>query len=151
MRAVADALIDSNVVVALVAEDHEHHEASLAFFLAGASRRLAVAAHSYAEAFATLTRHSGGGAFRWQPGDAWRALEAVAAATVLIGLSAAQTLDTVRSYAEAGGVGARLYDRLIGQTAVQHGIARIVTWNVGHMRDLFPNLEVCNPAVATRA
>lgn len=66
--------------------------------------------------------------------------------TVLVGLTAAQTFDAVRLYAQSGGVGARLYDRLIGQVAVVHGITTIVTWNTAHMRGLFPELIVGSPA-----
>jgi len=45
----------------------------------------------------------------------------------------------------SGGVGPRLYDRLIGEVALAHGIETIVTWNVGHMRTLFPALVVAAP------
>ena len=149
--AVADALLDSNVIIAMVAEEHEHHAASAALVPDGDRRRFAVAAHSYAEAYATLTRRSATAVFRWSAEDAWGTLESVAAATVLVGLSPAQTFDTVRRYAEDGGIGARLYDRLIGQVAVQYAIPRIITWNVGHMRGLFPSLDVRDPAAAAGA
>ena len=33
----------------------------------------------------------------------------------------------------------------IGQTALDNGLVRIVTWNVGHIRSLFPELEVVDP------
>ena len=147
---VPDALLDSNVIIAMVAGDHQHHAASAALLPDGHSGRFAVAAHSYAEAFATLTRRSASAVFRWSAEDAWGTLESVAAATALVGLSPAQTFDTVRSYAEDGGIGPRLHDRLIGQVAVQYAIPRIITWNVAHMRDLFPGLDVCDPAAAVR-
>lgn len=82
------------------------------------------------------------------PGKSWQVLESVAAVTTLVGLTPAQTFDTVRSYAQRGGIGPRLYDRLIGQVAVQCGITRIVTWNVSHLRDLFPEIEVLDPGNA---
>ena len=56
----------------------------------------------------------------------------------MIGLTPAQTFDTVRGYAADGGIGARLYDQMIGETAVVHGIPTIVTWNIGHMRAYSP-------------
>jgi predicted nucleic acid-binding protein len=151
VKPVADALLDSNVVIAMVAEAHEHHETSAALLADGADRRFAVAAHSYAEAFATLTRRTASAAFRWSAAEAWQTLESVASATTLVGLSPAQTFDTIRSYAESGGIGSRLYDRLIGQAAIHFGIARIVTWNVAHLRGLFPDLIVCDPAAAADA
>lgn len=146
--AVPKALLDSNVVIAMVAAAHEHHAASASLVRDRNSRHLAVAAHSYAEGFATLTRRSASGLFRWSAEDAWGTLESVAAVTTLVGLTPAQTFDTIRSYAEGAGIGARLYDRLIGQVAVQYGIPRIISWNVGHMRNLFPRLDILSPEEA---
>ncbi len=65
--------------------------------------------------------------------------------TSLIGLTASQTFDSIRIYAQGGGIGARLYDLLIGEAAIAHAIPRIVTWNVGHMRGLFPDLTIMTP------
>jgi len=50
------ALLDSNVVVAILAEAHEHHTASLALLAGPTPARFAVSARSYAEAYSTLTR-----------------------------------------------------------------------------------------------
>lgn len=140
-----DALLDSNVVIAMLVEAHEHHEPSLALLADGRNMQFAVAAHSYAEAYSTLTRRGEHAPFRFSPEEAWAALESVRAATALLGLTAPQTFDTIRSYSRTGGVGARLYDRLIGETAAVHGVPTIVTWNVGHMRSLFPALRVVAP------
>jgi predicted nucleic acid-binding protein len=142
----ADALLDSNVLIALLAEAHEHHTASLALFVDRRPFRFAVAAHSYAETYSTLTRRGGPAPFDFSAGEAWAALESVRAATDLVGLTPAQTFDAVRRYAGDGGIGPRLYDRLIGEAAVAHGVPRIVTWNVAHMRGLFPGLAVATPA-----
>jgi predicted nucleic acid-binding protein len=150
MKPVAEALLDSNVVIAAVAEAHEHHQASAALFELPGEARYAVGAHSYAEAYATLTRRSANAPFRWAPGHAWQALESVAAATRLVGLSPPQTLETIRLYATGGNIGARLYDSLIGRSAILHAIPRIITWNVAHMRALFPTLEVIDPAESVR-
>ncbi len=77
--------------------------------------------------------------------EAWAALESVRAVTALVGLTAPQSFEAVRGYAQGGGIGARLYDRLIGEAAVAHDIPMIVTWNVRHMRGLFPGLRVVAP------
>lgn len=146
MTAAPDGLLDSNVLIALLAEAHEHHGASIALFPDEGGLRFAVAAHSYAEAYSTLTRRGGPAPFGFASTEAWAALESVRAVTDLVGLTAAQTFDLVRRYAGDGGVGPHLYDRLIGEAAAMHGIARIVTWNVFHMRGLFPSLEVATPA-----
>jgi predicted nucleic acid-binding protein len=142
---VSTALLDSNVLIAIVAEVHEHHAASLDLLLPERRRSFAVAAHSYAEAFTTLTRRVEHSPFRFPPNEAWAALESVRAVTDLVGLTPAQVFETTRTYAESGGVGARLYDKLIGQAAVVNGIPTIVTWNVSHMRGLFPDLTVVTP------
>ena len=140
------ALLDSNVIIAALAEAHEHHEASTALFSRGRNDQLAVAAHSYAEAFGVLTRKGGNAPFAFGPQDAWSALESIRAMTTLVGLTPAQTFDAVRAYARTGGIGARLYDKLIGEAAVMNAIPTIVTWNRRHMRSLFPDFEVLTPA-----
>ena len=138
-------MLDSNVVVAILAEAHEHHEASLALLTCANPARFAVSAHSYAEAYGTLTRRGERAPFRFIAEEAWAALASLRASTGLVGLTPAQTFETVGAYAASGGIGPRLYDALIGRAAVVHGIPAIVTWNVGHMRGLFPDLDVLTP------
>jgi predicted nucleic acid-binding protein len=140
-----DALIDSNVLIAILAESHEHHRPSLGLLIDGRDLKFAIAAHSYAEAYNTLTHRGERAPFRFSPEEAWAALESVRAVTSLIGLTAPQTFDAIRSFAQGGGIGARLYDRLIGEAARTHAIPQIVTWNVGHMRSLFPDLAITTP------
>jgi len=140
-----DALIDSNVLIAMLAEAHEHHRPSLDLLADGQDAQFVIAAHSYAEAYNTLTRQGERAPFQFTSEEAWAALESVRAVTGLVGLTAAQTFDAIRRYAQGGGIGARLYDRLIGEAAVAHAIPQIVTWNVGHMRSLFPDLGVTTP------
>ncbi len=140
-----DALLDSNVLVAALAGTHEHHAPSLAVLDVSRPGDFAVAAHSYAEAFTALTRLGPRGQFRFAPEEAWGALARVEAATCLVGLTPERTLDAVRLYAAAGGIGARLYDHLIGRAAVLAGARAIVTWNTGHLRSLFPDMTVETP------
>ncbi len=139
------ALVDSNVVIAALVGAHEHHAPSLALFTRNDPSVFAIAAQSYAEAYCALTRRGEHAPFRFTSDEAWAALERLAAITTLAGLTPAQTFDTVRAYARSGGVGARLYDRLIGEVAVQNGLTIVVTWNTGHMRGLFPTLDVRTP------
>ncbi len=141
----ADALLDSNVLIAIVAEAHEHHASSLDLLIGDKRAEFAIAAHSYAEAFSTLTRRGEHGPFRFSSEEAWASLESVRAVTALVGLTAAQTFDATRSYAPGGGIGARLYDKLIGEAAVVHEIPFLITWNVGHMRGLFSTLTIVTP------
>jgi predicted nucleic acid-binding protein len=140
-----DALLDSNVLIATVVEAHQHHEPSLALLSRQSEFQFAVAAHSYAEAYSTLTRLGEHARFRRSSEDAGAALESVRAVTTLVGLTAPQTFDAVKSFSQAGGRGPRLYDRLIGEAAIVHNIPAILTWNVGHMQSLFPALRVATP------
>ena len=130
----------------MLVEEHEHHAPSLALLTDGGGNRYAVAAHSYAEAYSTLTRTGPHAPFQFTPQEAWDGLESVRATTAMIGLTASQTFEAIRGYAQSGGAGARLYDRLIGETAVAHDIPAIVTWNVRHVRGLFPGVRVVTPA-----
>lgn len=128
-----------------MAEAHEHHAASLALLTETGSERLAVSAHSYAEAYSTLTRRGDRAPFAFTAGEAWASLASLRAVTGLIGLTPAQTFNATSRYAASGGTGPRLYDALIAEAAVLHGIPGIVTWNTGHMRGLFPGLDVLTP------
>ncbi len=139
-------LVDTNVIVAALAEAHEHHAPSLALFDAGLD--LAVAAHCYAEAFTTLTRRGDHAPFRWPANEAWAALESVAAVTRLVGLSPAQGFAAVRDFAAAGHIGARIYDHLIARAALAAGATVLVTWNVGHFQGLVADaIDVRTPAM----
>ena len=144
-----EALLDSNVLIAALVVAHPHHAASVALFGPSGPHRFAVASHSFAETFSTLTRRGGRIGYAWPPEIAWRSLEPISAFVTLMGLTPAQTLDAIGAYAASGGVGPRLYDRLIGEVAVVHGFKRIVTWNVQHFRGLFPGLEIVTPAEVT--
>lgn len=144
-------LIDSNVVIASVAEAHEHHDASIALFSSFPVNSFAVAAHSYSEAYSVLTKRAQTSSFRWTAADAIAALESVAARCVLVGITHAQTFDAIRDFAAGGRLGPRLYDRLIGEAAVMNGIGCVITWNSSHMASLFPSLEVLNPGQFAKA
>lgn len=133
-------------MVAAVAEAHEHHLPSIALFAAEPPVKLAVAAHSYAEAYTTLTRRGDHAPFRWPPAEAWAALESVAAATRLVGLTPAQSFDAARDFAAAGHIGARIYDHLIARAAQAAGAGVLVTWNVGHFRGLDEGVDILTPA-----
>lgn len=138
-------LLDSNVVISALVEDHPDHGESRAVFETSVSTRFVVAAHSYAEAFTALTRRGKLALASWDADEAWAALEQIAAATQLVGLTPAQAFDAIRVYATAGGTGPRLYDHLIGTAALYAGADTIVTWNSSHMRSLFPELAVRTP------
>ena len=139
------ALLDSNVVIAILAGAHEHHAASLALITEGDAAAYAISAHSHAETYNTLTRRGDRAPFCFSATEAWAALESLRAITKLVGLTPSQTFDVVRTFANAGRIGPRLYDALIGEAAIVHDIPCIVSWNTRHMRALFPNVDVQTP------
>jgi predicted nucleic acid-binding protein len=139
------ALLDSNVVIASVAEAHEHHDPSIALFRSFPDESFAVAAHSYSEAYSILTRKAQSSPFKWAAADALAALESVAAKCALVGLTHAQMFDGIRNFAAGGGIGPRLYDKLIGDAAVHNGISCVITWNTSHFISLFPSVDVFTP------
>ena len=142
----ADALLDSNVIIASIAPIHPHHMQSLSRFGLVPRVSYAIAAQSFAEAYVTLTRKGAAFPFRLTSKEAWAALESLRARTGLVGLTPAQSLDTLRNYVARGGIGPRLYDALIGKTAVLHAVPTIISWNRTHMLGLFPALTISTPA-----
>ncbi len=144
-------LLDSNVIIAAAAADHEHHGASARLLNDFAPQTFAVASHSYAEAYSQLTRRSPRSLFGFPPADVIAVLESIAASSLLVGLTHGKTFDAIREFAAAGHVGPRLYDKLIGEAAVANGIERIITWNVGHFSSLFPQITVQEPTEISAA
>ena len=138
------ALIDTNVVVAALVLSHPHHNHSRDLLARLPINGLAVSAHTYAEAYAVLTRPAPA-PFHLTASRAWTMLESLASVTQLIGLTHAQTFFAIRQFAGAGLLGSMIYDRLIGEAAVLAGLNAIVTWNVRHMAALFPDLNVTDP------
>lgn len=139
------ALFDTNVILAMVVEGHAHHDASVRSFEAVAPPGVALAAHSLAEAYTTLTRALPRG-FGASPQAAMATLDRLLSETTLLGLSPSQTMAAIRAFARIEGRGPRLYDRLIGEVAAVHGIGTIVTWNTRHLAPLFPGLRVRTPS-----
>ena len=137
-------LIDTNVLVAAAVRQHPHHTPSLRLLEHG--RALSVVSHSVTETYNTLTRRSFGRGYAYAPGLAIAALETVLVGIEQLALTADETLVAIRRFAGVGGVGPRLYDALIGEVARVNGFETIATWNVGHMRALFPDLRVATPA-----
>jgi uncharacterized protein with PIN domain len=99
----AAALLDSNVIIAIVAEAHEHHATSLALVTEGDAANYAVSARSYAEAYSTLTCRGDQAGFHFGTANVSAALASLRAITKRIGLTPAQTFDVVRAFGvEAG-------------------------------------------------
>ena len=139
-------LVDGNVIVAALIDEHIHNEPSAAFIAGAARHATIIAAHSIAESYVTMTRQRTG--FALAPAEARDVLDDVAERFTIVALSAVQTLDAVRRFSALGS-GPRLYDYLIGATGVRFGADTIVTWNPRHFIPPFPSLRIVTPAEAT--
>lgn len=137
-------LVDSNVLVAAISFTHINHREALAFLNADDLPPLLAAAHSHAETFVSLTRRGGPGPIAIDPEVAQAAIVDLARTIQTVAMSAIQTVEAVERYARIG-IGARLYDYLIGRTGLLYGAKAIVTFNTGHMRTLFPTMQVLTP------
>lgn len=110
-----DVLVDTSVAVALVVADHEHHASVTR---AVGRRRLGLAGHAAFETFSVLTRLPSPA--RREPGVVARILEAGFPATRFLGADDARKLyGRLASHGIAGGA---VYDALVGQVAVSHGL-----------------------------
>lgn len=137
-------LIDSNVIVASIVDHHASHTIAASFINAPQLPPLIVAAHSYAEAYVTMTRRGGPQPYALDQDRATAGLAAIRAVSALVAMTAEETFDAIGRFAQIG-IGARLYDYLIGRTGLLHGAQAIVTFNTGHMRALFPQVAVHTP------
>lgn len=106
-------LLDTSVAIALLVQDHAHHEST---FAALADRRLGLAGHAAFETFSVLTRLPSSS--RLAPGAAQRLLTAnFPHSRFLSDERSASLLATMADYGIAGG---SVYDALVGATALEH-------------------------------
>lgn len=137
-------LIDTNVVVAAVYDLHVHHSEAIPLFTAADPIPMMLAAHSLAESFVTLTRQGIAKPVGWSGPEARATLAGFREAVTIVAMTPEQTINAIERFADIG-IGARLYDYLIGRTGLLYGAEAIVTFNTGHMRALFPGVAVVTP------
>jgi predicted nucleic acid-binding protein len=137
-------LIDSNVLVAALDQDHVHFAPS-ALLIERVRHSAVIATHSLAEAYNHLTRERPIGPVA-SPALVTTAVRTLAAASICRALNHDETVTAIDSFAKQGGRGARLYDYLIGQVAILEQVDALATWNVRHFTALFPTLRVLTPA-----
>jgi len=111
-----DVLVDTSVAVPLVVADHEHHAAVTRRL---ARRRLGLAGHAAFETFSVLTRLPS--PLRREPAVVEQILRTGFPATCFLGADDARAL--LRRLAAFGIAGGAVYDALVGQVAVSHGLA----------------------------
>lgn len=134
------ALVDTNVLVAAAVVDHPHRGPALAVL--ERPSHYSVSAHSLLELYNTLTKPRGYG---WSPDRAWVVVRQMGAVFDVLVLTATEQLEAIDAFAHAGGIGAGLYDYVIGRVAVHRGIDTIITLNSKHFVPLFPDLTILTP------
>jgi len=107
-------MLDTSAAIALLAEDHEAHAATLD---AIRGRRLGLAGHAWFETYSVLTRLPA--PLRRSPADAARLLAHDFPATGF--LAEAETAGLGAELARLGISGGAVYDALVGAAARQHG------------------------------
>jgi predicted nucleic acid-binding protein len=135
------ALLDSNVLVASLVEDHPGH--GDCFQLLSRGRDCATAAHVLSELYNTLTKPR---FYGWSSRQAAAAVSEFDRHLTVVGLDPATHVAAIGSFAALGGVGATVFDYLIGASARRAGLGQIVTFNVKHFTPYFPDLLVQTPA-----
>ncbi len=139
-------LIDSNVLIATATSDHIHNDPSARLLEAAGEQEFATSIHCLSEFYngTTRTRFNGGGALT--PRQALLALTAMEGAMEVLALSIADQRNALTRFGTLGGIGPRIYDFLIGEVALIHGVDTIITWNTRHFVPLFPSLRILTPA-----
>ena len=122
------AFFDTSVLIPVFLEDHEHHEASLAAFLAAEKKRACCAAHSLAEVYSALTRMPG--KHRLSGDQVLLFLQTIRERLAVIDLDAREYYSAIEEAAAAGIVGGAIYDALLARCALKAEAERIYTWNV---------------------
>lgn len=133
--------LDSNILIAACVPEHRDMEASLATL--EAAGRPIVSLHSLSETFNALTKPAPIG---WPPERAAKVVAQFAAELEVTTLSRDDHLSAISRFAASGGIGARLYDFLIGTTAQRAGCRTFVTLNSKHFIALFPDLTILTPS-----
>jgi predicted nucleic acid-binding protein len=119
---------DTSVLVPVFLEEHQHHERSLAVFVAADKRHSCCAAHSLAEVYATVTRLPG--KHRLSGEQALLFLDMIEEHLTVVSLEGRDYHAAIRDAAAEGIVGGTIYDALLARCALKADADTIYTWNV---------------------
>jgi predicted nucleic acid-binding protein len=121
------ALLDTSVLLPLVASGFAQHEAAHAYLdeLTASGGELLVAAHGLAETYSGLTRTPA----RLPPADAARIVSALADAATVVPLGAGSYMDVVARAGRLGLASGAIYDLLHMAAAEAAGAGELVTFN----------------------
>jgi len=121
---------DTSVLIPIFMEEHEHHERSLAAFLAADKTSDTCATHSLAEIYATMTRLPG--RHRLTGDQVMLFIENIRERLKLVGLTGEEYYEALKEASANRIYGGTIYDLLIARCAVKAKAETIYTWNLRH-------------------
>lgn len=123
---------DTSVLVPALLPDHVHHPRSFAAFAAASRKNAGCAAHSLAEAYATLTRYPG--KQRLSAESAALLVQEIGNRLTLVWLDGDEYLAAINRIAAMGIVGGAVYDALIAACVRKAKADVLYTWNTAHFK-----------------
>ena len=138
--------LDTNCLVALLSEWHEHHRATVAAYeeLRRGHHHVIIAVHSLLECFSVLTRLPA--AYRIAPRQAEQVLLQNFSRAEVSAVEASLCWSTIHDLSERGLGGGRVYDAVIARSARAAGATVLLTWNVRDFLSVVPpGLEIREP------
>jgi predicted nucleic acid-binding protein len=138
--------VDSNVLVAAAQADHPRHAAATAALesVLEGNDILVLPVDALLETYSVLTRLPPPA--RLAPSIAIGSIRDFIAQGEVVGLSSVRVLELLDHGAATGITGGRIYDKLIGTTAVEAGADVLLTFNVQHFMNPGLALRVSEPA-----
>jgi predicted nucleic acid-binding protein len=132
------AFFDTSVLVPVFVDEHPHHTASFAAFLHAEKKHASCGAHSLAEVYSTVTRLPG--KHRASASEGMLFLANIAARLSFVSLNGDEYWRAIEESAELEVVGGTIYDALLAHCALKAKADIIYTWNLGHFRQLGPEV-----------
>jgi predicted nucleic acid-binding protein len=130
--------LDTSVLIAAVRTADQRYAASNELVRACDPGNAACAAHTLAEAYASLTGMRPPNRFR--PAQAMQLLDEFRKKFHCVELTVDEVVKTARGIAELGLAGGIIYDALLMSCARKVNAERIYTWNVRHFQMVAPDL-----------
>lgn len=139
---------DTNVLVAASEQTHPHHGPAFQALSRVATKKDegCMSVHSIAETYAALTRLPVQP--RIHPAEAARMIaDNIVPNFQMMPISRKDYLEALKTVADGGWSGAKIYDALILGCAARSGAERIYTFNLADFKQLGPNLidRICAP------
>jgi predicted nucleic acid-binding protein len=134
------AFLDTSVLVATFYGEHQNHTASLDLFVSLGKKTGAVAAHSLAEVYSSLTRMPGKD--RVSGEHAVLFLGSIGERMQIVSLEGDEYFRAIEAFATQALTGGAIYDGLIAHCALKVRAEVIYTWNVKDFKRLGPEISV---------